>query len=152
MSLKARINDEMKEAMKAKDERRLLTLRNIRAEILKKETDGTKSEATDEQVLAIINSLVKQRRDSIDQFTSAGREDLAAKEREELTVLQTFLPAALSDEELAAHVDAVVTQTGAAGPKEMGKVMGPLMKRLKETGKSVDGQKVNALVKARLGG
>ncbi|MEL6491324.1 MAG: GatB/YqeY domain-containing protein [Cyanobacteria bacterium J06621_3] len=152
MSLKDRISDEIKTAMKAKDKLRLETVRGIKKVILEKEStiraDGREA-LTEEEELAVVMQLAKQRRDSIKQFTDAGREDLADKEAKELKILEEYLPAQMSDAEVEAAVEAVIAQVGASGPRDMGKVMGPVMQKLK--GKA-DGGKVQALVKAKLMG
>lgn len=150
MSLKDRISDEIKAAMKAKDKLRLETVRGIKKVILEKESsiraDGRDALNEDEE-LAVVMQLAKQRRDSIKQFTDAGREDLADKEAKELKILEEYLPAQLSDADVEAAVDEVIAQVGASGPRDMGKVMGPVMKKLQ--GKA-DGGKVQAIVKAKL--
>ncbi|MEL7328468.1 MAG: GatB/YqeY domain-containing protein [Cyanobacteria bacterium J06559_1] len=152
MSLKDRISDEIKTAMKAKDKLRLETVRGIKKVIIEKEStiraDGREA-LTEEEELAVVMQLAKQRRDSIKQFTDAGREDLADKEAKELKILEEYLPAQMSDAEVEAAVEAVIAQVGASGPRDMGKVMGPVMQKLK--GKA-DGGKVQALVKAKLMG
>ncbi|MEM6451388.1 MAG: GatB/YqeY domain-containing protein [Cyanobacteria bacterium P01_D01_bin.105] len=152
MSLKDRISDEIKAAMKAKDKLRLETVRGIKKVVLEKESDirAKGREALNEaEELAIVMQLAKQRRDSIKQFTDAGREDLADKEAQELKILDEYLPAQLSNEEIEAAVDEVIAKTGAASMRDMGKVMGPVMAKLKG---QADGGKVQALVKAKLAG
>ncbi|MEL7353376.1 MAG: GatB/YqeY domain-containing protein [Cyanobacteria bacterium P01_A01_bin.116] len=150
MSLKDRISDEIKTAMKAKDKLRLETVRGIKKVILERESDirakGRES-LNEEEELAVVMQLAKQRRDSIKQFTEAGRDDLADKESKELAILEEYLPAQLSDAEVEAAVDEIIAQVGASGPRDMGKVMGPVMKKLQ--GKA-DGGKVQAIVKAKL--
>lgn len=150
MSLKDRISDEIKTAMKAKDKLRLETVRGIKKVILERESDirakGRKS-LNEEEELAVVMQLAKQRRDSIKQFTEAGRDDLADKESKELAILEEYLPAQLSDAEVEAAVDEIIAQVGASGPRDMGKVMGPVMKKLQ--GKA-DGGKVQAIVKTKL--
>ncbi|MEL6161551.1 MAG: GatB/YqeY domain-containing protein [Cyanobacteria bacterium J06554_11] len=150
MSLKDRISDEIKAAMKAKDKLRLETVRGIKKVILEKEStiraDGREA-LTEEEELAIVMQLAKQRRDSIRQFTDAGRDELAEKEAQELTILEEYLPAQLSDAEIEAAVDEAIAQTGASSMRDMGKVMGPVMAKLK--GKA-DGSKVQSIVKAKL--
>ncbi|MEL6552411.1 MAG: GatB/YqeY domain-containing protein [Cyanobacteria bacterium J06621_11] len=150
MSLKDRISDEIKVAMKAKDKLRLETVRGIKKVIIEKEStiraEG-REELTEEEELAIVMQLAKQRRDSIKQFTDAGREELADKEAKELTILEEYLPAQLSDEAIEAAVDEVIAAVGASGPRDMGKVMGPVMKKLKG---QADGGKVQSVVKAKL--
>lgn len=152
MSLKDRISDEIKVAMKAKDKLRLETVRGIKKVIIEKESDiraEGRDELTTEEELAIVMQLAKQRRDSIKQFTDAGRNELAEKEAKELAILEDYLPAQLSDEDIEAAVDAAIAQTGATSMRDMGKVMGPVMAKLKG---QADGGKVQALVKAKLSG
>ncbi|PSN18244.1 glutamyl-tRNA amidotransferase, partial [filamentous cyanobacterium CCP5] len=141
-----------KAAMKARDKTRLETVRSIKKVILEKETTVRPSgqdALTEEQELEILTSLAKQRRDSVEQYRSAGRDDLAEQEAQELAIIEEYLPAQLSDEEIEAVVDGLIAKTGASSPKDMGKVMGPAMKELK--GKA-DGSKVQAIVKSRLSG
>jgi uncharacterized protein YqeY len=129
MSLKDQITDDMKAAMRAKDSERLSTIRLLIAEIKRKEVDE-RIELDDAQVVAIVEKMIKQRKDSITQFENGGRQDLADKEKAELTVLTAYMPAGLSDEEVAAEVAAAVAASGAAGPQDMGKVMGILKPKL----------------------
>jgi uncharacterized protein len=129
MSLKDQITDDMKTAMRAKDSERLQTVRLILAEIKRKEVDE-RIELDDAQVTAVVEKMIKQRKDSITQFEAGGRQDLADKEKSELTVLAAYMPAYLSDEEVAAEVAAAVAASGAAGPQDMGKVMGILKPKL----------------------
>lgn len=150
MSLKERIDQEMKEALKSGDKARLNTIRSIRAALLEKEVSirvGGKGELSEEQELEVVMGLAKRRRDAIEQFTAGNRPDLAENEAAELAVLEEYLPQQLSDEEVEAAIRDIVTQTGAASMKDMGKVMGLAMKALK--GKA-DGGKVQNLVKAIL--
>ena len=152
MSLKDRISEDIKAAMKAKDKVRLETVRSIKKVILEKETTVRPSgqdELTEEQELEVLTQLAKQRKDAVEQYQKAGREDLAAQESAELAIIEEYLPAQLTNEEIEAVIDGLIAQTGASSAKEMGKVMGPAMKQLK--GKA-DGAKVQALVKAKLGG
>ena len=152
MSLKDRISDEIKTAMKAKDKLRLQTVRSVKKVILEKESEiraKGREELTEEEELAVVMQLAKQRRDSIAQFTDAGREDLAEKEAQELAILEEYLPAQLSDEDVEVVIDEIIAQTGASGPRDMGKVMGPAMKKLKG---QADGGKVQSLVKKKLVG
>lgn len=151
MTLAERLQADLKTSMLAKDEKRTAGLRLIRAEILRLEKEEVGRVLDDATVLGVLATMVKQRRDSIAQFAAASRTDLVAKEEAELDVILPYLPAGLTDEEISAHMEAVIASTGAAGPQDMGKVIGPLMKALKATGKSFEGNKVNALVKARLG-
>ena len=147
MSLKAQILEDIKTAMKAKESFRLATLRLLSAAIKQKEVDE-RVELEDAAVLAIVEKLIKQRKDSISQFEKAGRQDLVDAETAEMAILTAYLPAQMSEAEIAAAIDAAIGSTGAAGPKDMGKLMGVLKPQL--AGKADIG-KVSALVKARLG-
>jgi len=146
MSLKEQITEDMKAAMRAKDSGRLATIRLLTAAIKQKEVDE-RIDVSDEQVLAIIEKMNKQRKDSISQFEAGGRQDLADIEKAELAILSTYMPAALSDAEVQAEVAAAVTAVGAAGPQDMGKVMGLLKPKL--AGRA-DMTAVSAMVKAAL--
>lgn len=146
MSLKDQITEDMKAAMRAKDSERLGTIRLLTAAMKQKEVDE-RVELDDAMVIAIVDKLVKQRKDSIEAFTKAARQDLVDKEAAEMAVLQTYLPARLSADEVAAEVKAIVAELGAKGPGDMGKVMGAVKARL--AGKADMGQ-VSAAVKAAL--
>ena len=148
MSLKAKISDDMKTAMRAKDSERLGTIRLLQAAIKQKEVDE-RIELDDAAIVAIVDKLIKQRKDSITQFEAGGRQDLADKEKSELTVLQVYLPERMSAEEVTAAVKAIVAELGASGPGDMGKVMGAVKSKL--AGKADMGQ-VSAAVKAALAG
>ena len=148
MSLKEQITEDMKAAMRAKDSERLGTIRLLQAALKQKEVDERVT-LDDAAVIAIVDKLIKQRKDSIEAFAKAGRDDLVAKESAEMTVLQAYLPARLSTEEIAAEVRAIVAELGASGPGDMGKVMGAVKARL--AGKADMGQ-VSAAVKAALAG
>jgi uncharacterized protein YqeY len=148
MSLKDQITDDMKAAMRAKDSERLSTIRLLIAEIKRKEVDE-RVEVDDAQTVAIVEKMIKQRKDSITQFENGGRQDLADKEKSELAVLSGYMPAGLSDEEVAAEVAAAVAASGAAGPQDMGKVMGILKPKL--AGRA-DMTAVSAQVKKALAG
>ncbi len=153
MSLKEKITDDMKAAMRAKDSERLGTIRLLTAAMKQKEVDE-RIELDDAAVIAIVDKMLKQRKDSIDAFEKAGRQDLADKEIAEVKVLQVYLPARLSADEVAAEVKAIVAELGAelgrsAGPGDMGKVMGAVKAKL--AGKADMGQ-VSAAVKAALAG
>ena len=147
MSLKDRILQEVKDAMRAKDKPRLATLRLITAAIKQQEVDE-RIELNDTQVLALLDKMCKQRRESISQFEKAGRDDLIAQEVSELDIIQTYLPEQLSDDEIAALIDATMTATGAASIKDMGKVMGQLKPKLQGR---ADMSAVSAMIKAKLG-
>jgi len=129
MSLKAQLTEDMKAAMRAKETAKLNTIRLIIAEVKRKEVDE-QIELSDEQTVAVVEKMIKQRKDSISQFEAGGRADLAEIEKAELAVLSVYMPAGLSDEEVAAEVAAAVAATGAAGPQDMGKVMGVLKPKL----------------------
>ncbi|MBL8370597.1 MAG: GatB/YqeY domain-containing protein [Burkholderiaceae bacterium] len=146
MSLKDQITDDMKTAMRAKDTERLGTIRLLQAAIKQKEVDE-RITLDDVAVVAIVDKLIKQRKDSIAAFGQAGRQDLVDRESAEMKVLEAYLPARLSAEEIAAEVRAIVAELGAAGPGDMGKVMGAVKTRL--AGKADMGQ-VSAAVKAAL--
>jgi uncharacterized protein len=146
MSLKVRINDDMKAAMRARETERLGTIRLLLAAIKQREVDE-RIELDDAGVTAVIDKMIKQRKDSISQFETAGRTDLVEKEKGELDVLVAYMPAQMSDDEIAAEVQAAVAQTGAAGPQDMGKVMGVLKPKL--AGRA-DMTAVSAKVKAAL--
>ena len=148
MSLKNTITEDMKTAMRARDTARLGTVRLLLSAMKQKEVDE-RVVLTDADILAIIDKMVKQRRESIAQFEKAGRNDLADGEKAEIVVLSTYLPQQLSEAEVAAEIAAAISETGASGAKEMGKVMGLLKSRL--AGRT-DMGKVSALVKAKLVG
>ena len=147
MSLRERLTDEMKDAMKAKDEVRLSTIRLVRSAVRNKEID-LKREIGDQEIIETISSLVKQRRESIRLFTEAGRDDLVAKEERELAILLSFLPQQLSREEVAELVVRVIGECGAQGGKDMGRVMKALMPHV--AGRA-DGKLVSDVVKEKLG-
>ncbi|MGK5078170.1 GatB/YqeY domain-containing protein [Janthinobacterium sp. HLX7-2] len=146
MSLKEQITEDMKNAMRAKEAGKLGTIRLLLAEIKRKEVDE-RIDVTDVQVLAIVEKMIKQRKDSITQFEAGGRADLADIEKAELVHLALYMPAGLSDEEVAAEVAAAVAASGAAGPQDMGKVMAIVKPKL--AGRA-DMTVVSALVKKAL--
>jgi len=146
--LKAKITEDMKAAMRAQEKERLATIRLIQAAIKQKEVDE-RIELTDADVLAVLDKMVKQRRESIAQFEKASRDDLIAKEQSELEVIQVYLPEALSDEEVDAMIAEAVAATGAAEMKDMGKVMGQLKPKLQGR---ADMGAVSAKIKAKLSG
>ena len=147
MSLKAKISDDMKAAMRARDAPRLGAIRLLLAAMKQKEVDE-RVELTDTDVISIIEKMIKQRRDSITQYEAGGRKDLADAEKFEITVLQAYMPQALSDAEIAAAIAEAVQSSGAKAMSDMGKVMAVLKPKL--AGRA-DMGKVSALVKARLG-
>ena len=146
MSLRDQKNDDLKTAMRSGETVRRDTIRLLTAALKQREVDERKT-LTDGDVLAVIEKMIKQRRDSISQFEQGGRQDLADKEKQELTLLQTYMPQAMGEDELAAAIAAAVSESGAAGPADMGKVMAVLKPRL--AGRA-DMGKVSAAVKARL--
>jgi len=148
MSLKDKILQDMKEAMKARDRLRLSTLRLLVSQIKNREIDA-KGELKDDEVLVLIRKAVKQRLDSISQYEKGGRQDLADKERAEMEILKAYLPEELSREALLAIIDEAISATGATLPKEMGKVMKEVMPKVKGR---ADGKVVNELVRKRLAG
>ena len=148
MSLKDQITEDMKSAMRAKDSERLGTIRLLQAAMKQKEVDE-RITLDDAAIVAIVDKLIKQRKDSITAFEGAGRQDLADKEKAELSVLQAYLPARMSEAEILDAVKAIVAEVGAAGPGDMGKVMGVVKTRL--AGKADMGQ-VSPAVKAALAG
>ena len=147
MSLKGKITEDMKSAMKAGDKDRLKVVRLILAAVKQIEVDSRK-DLDDAEVLAVLTKMVKQRRDSVQQFEAGSREDLAAIERAEIAVIETYLPEQLSAEELTQMVDEVIKATGAEGLRDMGKVMGQI--KAKAAGRADMGA-VSATVKERLG-
>jgi len=149
MTFLDRINEDLKAAMKSKDSDRLSTLRMVKTALKNREID--KMEAlTDEEAIKILQSLVKQRRDSIEQYQQAGRIELAEKEASEIKVIEEYLPAALDDAAIARVVEETIVETGASSMKEMGAVMKAVMAKL--AGQTVDGKAVNQIVKSKLGG
>ena len=148
MSLKDQITEDMKTAMRAKDSERLGTIRLLLAALKQKEVDE-RVELDDAMVVAIVDKLVKQRKDSVAAFTQGGRTDLADKEAAEIKVLEVYLPQRMGADEIAAEVKVIVAELGAKGPGDMGKVMGAVKTRL--AGKADMGQ-VSAAVKAALSG
>ena len=146
--LKQRINDDMKAAMRAKEKERLGVIRLILAAIKQREVDE-RIELDDTQVLAVMDKMIKQRRDSIEQYSNAGREELADKERFEVDLIQGYMPAALSDAELDAIIKEVVATVGASGMQDMGKVMAELKPKIQ--GRADMGQ-VSQKVKAAISG
>jgi uncharacterized protein YqeY len=147
MSLTDTITADIATAMKAKDAARLTPLRMLKTALTARSIEKGRALEPAED-LQVVAALVKQRRDSIEQFEAAGRHELAAKERAEIAVLETYQPPAAGDGEIAAAVDAAVTATGANSAKDMGKVMKAVMAAL--AGRTVDGKRVNELVRARL--
>ena len=148
MLLRDQVNADMTSAMKAKEAGRLSALRMLKAAIMNKGVEKGR-DLDDAEVLQVVSALVKQRRDSIEQFSKAGRTDLVDKETAELGILEHYLPPAATAEEIDAAVAAAIAETGASSPKDMGKVMKAVMPRL--AGKNADGRAVNDSVRRKLG-
>lgn len=148
MSLETQIAGDIKEAMKNKDQSAMRTLRAIKAAILLHKTSGANTDLTEQDEIKLIQKLIKQRQDSLDIYTKQNREDLAAGEREEIEVLQRYLPKQLNHEELKAAIAAIIAETGATSVKDMGKVMGAANQKLAGT---ADGKSISAMVKELLG-
>lgn len=144
--LKSQITDAMKAAMRAKEKERLGAIRMILAELKRIEVDE-RIELDDARIITVLDKMLKQRRDSVSQFEAAGRQELADVEKAEITVIQDFLPAALSEEEIGQLVDDAIASTGAEGMKDMGKVMGLLKPQMQGR---ADMAEVSKLIKARL--
>jgi uncharacterized protein YqeY len=146
-TLKARIKDEMKTAMKAKDKQRVAVIRLIQAEIKRIEVDE-RIDLDDARLLTILDKMCKQRRDSVQQYEAAGRDELADQEKYEISVIQEYLPAQLSEDEITALIEEAIATTGAAGMQDMGKVMSILKPKLQGR---ADMGAVSKLIKAKLG-
>lgn len=150
MSLQEQLVNDMKEAMKARDEAKVSTIRMLRAAIKNKEIEkgGTSYKLSDKEIIDVIITAIKQRKDSIEQFTKGNRNDLAEKEKKEAEILQGYLPPQMSEDDIKAEVKKAIAETGAVSQKDMGKVMKALMPRV--AGKA-DGAVVNRLVKELIG-
>ncbi|HEU0186048.1 MAG TPA: GatB/YqeY domain-containing protein [Blastocatellia bacterium] len=149
MSFLDRINEDLKAAMKSKDSDRLSTLRMVKTALKNREIDKMGA-LTDDEAIKVLQSLVKQRRDSVEQYQQAGRIDLAEKEAAEIKTVEEYLPAALDEAAITRVVEETVAETGASSMKEMGAVMKAVMAKL--AGQTVDGKVVNQIVKSKLGG
>lgn len=148
MNLEQKVMAEMKEAMKAKNEAQLRGLRAIKAEIIKAKTEpGAHGEVSEDTEIKLLQKMVKQRRDSLEIYQQQNRQDLTQKEQEEISIIEKFLPAQLSDEELKKELQAIITETGATSPADIGKVMGAATKKL---GGRADGKTISAAVKELL--
>jgi uncharacterized protein len=147
MKLRDQISKDLTSAMKSQDAARLSVLRMMKAAVRNKEID-TRQELDDAGVVQVLLSLIKQRKDSVEQFTKGGRMDLADKEAAEIKVIETYLPAAVSDQEISETIDTVIRETGASSAKDMGKVMKGCMARF--AGRPIDGAKISAIVKEKL--
>jgi uncharacterized protein YqeY len=149
MSFTEKINNDLKDAMKAQDQKALRAIRAIKAAILLANTDGSGKEVDDEKAIQILQKLVKQRRESLDIYEKQGRADLAITEREEIEVIERYLPAQLGETELRNILTEIINETGATTAKDMGKVMGAASKKLAG---QADGKAISAMVKELLGG
>lgn len=149
MTIAEKVEKDLVAAMKAREELKLSVLRMAKTSLKNKQVELGKP-LNDDQAIAVLRTLVKQRRDSTEQFRKGGREDLAAKEEAETGILQAYLPAEASEEEIGAAVAAAIEETGATGPQDLGKVMKSAMQNL--AGKNADGKRVNQMVRAKLGG
>ncbi len=149
MTLQDKVQNDIAEAMRRKDSLRLSVLRMMKAAVKNKEVEKMKA-LEEPEVLAVFNTLVKQRKDSIDQFRKGGREELAQKEESEITIIEEYLPAAASDDDVRRAIEDAIGETGATSMKDMGKVMASTKTRL--AGKTIDGARVSQLVKERLSG
>lgn len=147
MSMRDRLTEDLKHAMKARDQLRMDVIRMIKAAILNKEVE-LKKDLDDAEMSKIMTTLIKQRRESVDQFERAQRIELAAKERQEIAIIEAYLPQPLSESQLAALIDQVIADTGATSAKEMGLVMKAVMAAL--AGRPADGKQISDLVRARL--
>jgi uncharacterized protein YqeY len=150
MSLFDRLTADLTASMKARDAARTSCLRLAKAALKNKEIDK-KAPLDDAEVTTILQSLVKQREDSIEQFRKGNRQDLVLKEQAELGVLRSYLPAEVSEEDIHAAVDRAIAETGASSAKDLGRVMGAALASLRASGRPVDGKKVNDVVRGRLG-
>ncbi len=149
MTIAEKVEKDLVGAMKAREELKLSVLRMAKTSLKNKQVELGKP-LDDDQAVAVLRTLVKQRRDSVEQFRKGGREDLATKEEAETEILQTYLPAEASDEEIGTAVAAAIEETGAAGPQDLGKAMKVAMQKL--AGKNADGKRVSQMVRAKLGG
>jgi len=150
MELKDKILSDMRDSMKERNDLRTNALRMLRAEILKKENEKPGARADDATVLWLVQKLIKQRKEAAELYERGARPELAQKELEEAKILETYLPPEASDEEIAQVIRDIISETGASGVQDMGKLMGPVMARLRETGKTVEGKRVNQLVRTAL--
>lgn len=147
MSLERKIMDDLKAAMKAKDQAALRSIRSIKSAILLLKTDGTGKEIDEAAEIKLLTKLVKQRKDSLEIYEKQGREDLAVTEREEIAVIEKYLPAQMSEDEIKAEINKIIADTGASSMKDMGRVMGMANKAM--AGKA-DGKTIASIVKALL--
>jgi len=147
MSLEQKLMTDLKTAMKAKDQAALRSIRAVKAALLIMKTDGSGNEIDEAAEIKLLQKLVKQRRDSLEIFEQQDREDLAVKEREEIKVIEKYLPAQMSEEEIRTHVTDIINSTGASGMKDMGRVMGAANKKMAG---QADGKSIATIVKEEL--
>lgn len=147
MSLHDRLSEDLKQAMRAKDQLRMDTIRMIKAALLNKEIE-LKKDLDEAEMSRVLTTLIKQRKESVEQYQKANRQELADKELKEIVIVEGYLPQALSQEEIVKIIDSVIQETGAATAKDMGKVMKEVMEKL--AGQPVDGKQISDLVRARL--
>ncbi len=150
MSIIERVNEALKSAMRAKDSKRLDAIRALRGEIIKAQKSGADAEVTDDDVIKLAKMLIKQRRDAVEQFRAAGRDDLVQKDEGQITVLEEFLPEQMSEEALGQVIDEAIAEVGAESMKDMGKVMKAVMAKVSASGADADGKTTSAMVKSRL--
>ena len=151
MSISEQVQKDMVGAMRSRDELRLSTLRMVRAALMNKEKDK-RAPLDDKEAQQVLGTLIKQRRDSIEQFTKGGRQELADKEAAEITMIEHYLPKAMGEEQIAEVVKATIAEMGSPGMKDMGTVMKNVMAKLQATGARADGKIVSELVKKHLAG
>jgi uncharacterized protein len=151
MALTEQIQKDMTEAMRARDEHRLSTLRMVKAALKNKEVDK-RAPLDDKEALAVLSTLINQRKDSIEQFTKGGRQELADKEAAEITLIESYMPKALSEQDIVATVKAAIQEMGSPTMKEMGAVMKAAMAKFAASGARVDGKVVSEVVKRELAG
>ncbi|HET7215461.1 MAG TPA: GatB/YqeY domain-containing protein [Terriglobia bacterium] len=149
MTIAEKVEKDLVAAMKAREQLKLSVLRMAKTSLKHKQIE-VGAPLNDDQAIAVLRTLLKQRRDSVEQFRKGGREDLATKEEAETEILQAYLPAEAGEDEISAAVAAAIQETGAAGPQDLGKVMKAAMQKL--AGKNADGKRVNQIVRAKLGG
>ncbi len=150
MKLMDKISRDLKDAMKKKEKARISALRMIRTEVVKKQKESKNKELSDEQIISVLQSLAHSYQDSIEQFRKGGRDELAEEEEAQLEIVKSYLPEKISTQEIRDTVDKVIEETGTMSKKDFGKVMGTVMRQLKETDKLVEGAEVKEVVNAAL--
>ena len=150
MDMKERLLNDMKEAMKAGDKLKTGVIRMLRAEIINKENEKPGAEVDDPAVISLIQKMIKQGKEAAEQYEKGGRPERAELEKQEIQILEAYLPPRMPEWEIKEIIQGVISETGASGPHDMGKVMGVVMKKLKETGKIIEGKQVGEIVKTLL--